>query len=184
MGRNVLDFFARHLEGAYRTDPFHALRRNLEAVRPEEWDIRPANPSIGPQGEFGTDPVLSICELALHVGGAKHMYANRAFGDGSLQWGQIPMPSFDMPAVLAWIDDGHQALAIGLETLTDDSALQASRLAPWNTPLRVEQLLSIVINHDLYHSGEINRQRGLIRGSDGWEHPESTARGRIPPAAR
>jgi len=31
-----------------------------------------------------------------------------------------------------------------------------------------------VINHDLYHSGETNRQRALIRGADGWERAART----------
>jgi uncharacterized damage-inducible protein DinB len=36
-------------------------------------------------------------------------------------------------------------------------------------PMPVREFVTIMINHDLYHSGEINRQRALIRGSDGWE---------------
>jgi hypothetical protein len=35
------------------------------------------------------------------------------------------------------------------------------------------QLLTIMISHDLYHSGEINRQRSLIRGAEGWDRGAS-----------
>jgi hypothetical protein len=30
-------------------------------------------------------------------------------------------------------------------------------------------MIGIVINHDLYHAGEINRQRDMIRGAEGWD---------------
>ena len=45
------------------------------------------------------------------------------------------------------------------------------RETPWRTPARMrrDHLLTIVMNHDVYHSGEINRQRALIRGAQGWD---------------
>ena len=169
MPRFALDFFAHRLEAAYLTDPFHAFRVNLESVHPSEWDVRPSNPSIGPGSEFGPEPELSICDLTVHVAGAKQMYANRMFGDGSLEWDHIRPPSRQMSAVLIWLDENHRALVDGLARLEDDAELGAERLFPYRGPQPVGRLLSIVINHDLYHSGEINRQRALIRGSDGWE---------------
>jgi hypothetical protein len=165
MTRTGIEHWTARLEAAYRSDPFHAFRRNVESVRADEWDVRPASWSAD---EFGADPELSICELTLHVAGAKHMYADRAFGEASLDWSDIRPPSLEMPAVLAWLDEGHRKLAGGLAALTDDAQLAEERPAPWRLPLRREQLLMIVINHDLYHSGEINRQRALIRGAEGW----------------
>ena len=153
------------MEAAYRGDPFHALRRNLQAVREGEWALRPARWSAE---EFGTQPELSFCDLALHVAGAKHMYADRAFGPAALEWGDITPPSFEMAVVLAWMEDGHRALGDGLAALADDEELAAERPAPWRLPMTREGLLNIVINHDLYHSGEINRQRALLRGTSGW----------------
>lgn len=166
MSRTGIEFWMRRLEAAYRTDPFHAFRKNLESVQPDAWDVRPAEWSID---EFGTQPELSICDLALHVGGAQFMYADRAFGDASLEWGDIHVPpSRDMASVFAWLDEGYQALRRGLEELTDDTELTAERQAPWRMPLTREQLLTLVGNHQLYHSGEVNRQRALLRGADGW----------------
>lgn len=167
MTRIAIDLLVRQMNAAYRDDPFHALRRNLESVRPDEWDVRPATWSAE---EFGTQPELSICDLALHVGGAKFMYADRAFGRASLEWADIAIPpTRDMTAVLAWLEEGYRALADGLAALEDDTDLAAERQAPWRLPMRREQLMSIIINHDLYHSGEINRQRALLRGADGWQ---------------
>jgi uncharacterized damage-inducible protein DinB len=169
MSRVAIEFLARRMEAAYRVDPFHALRKNLESVRPEEWAVRPAQWSAE---VFGDQPELSICDLALHVGGAKYMYADCAFGDASLEWGAIAMPpALDMRDVLEWLDAGHKLLADGLASLHDDDELHADRPAPWRVPMRRELLLGIVINHDLYHSGDVNRQRALLRGADGWERP-------------
>jgi len=173
MARIAIDIFVRRMDAAYRGDPFHALRRNVESVRPDEWDVRPAGWTFE---EFGTDPELSICDLIKHVAGAKFMYANRAFGDASLEWADIQPPvARDMESMLAWLDEGHTILAAGLAALEDDAELAAERQAPWRLPLRREQLLGIVINHDLYHSGEINRQRALIRGTTGWERGAAPA---------
>jgi uncharacterized damage-inducible protein DinB len=167
MTRIGVEFWGRRLDAAYRADPFHALRRNVESVRPDEWDVRPAEWSTE---VFGTDPELSICDLTLHVAGAKFMYADRLFGAASLDWGDIAVPaSREMTTVLAWLDEGHRELAAGLAALTDDDELAVERPAPWRLPLTREQLLTIVINHDLYHSGEINRQRALLRGAAGWD---------------
>jgi len=167
MTRIAIELLTRRLAAAYRDDPFHALRRNVESVRPGEWDVMPAQWSVD---EFGAQPELSICDLVLHVAGAKFMYADRAFGEAALEWADIkPPPSRDMDAILAWLEDGHRALAGGLAALEDDAELALERPAPWRLPLRRERLIGIVINHDLYHSGEINRQRALIRGAEGWK---------------
>jgi uncharacterized damage-inducible protein DinB len=167
MTRIAIDYWMQRLEAAYRLDPFHALRRNVESVRAEEWEVPPETWSVD---EFGTRPELSIRDLVLHVAGAKHMYADRAFGDATLEWDTIKLPaSLEMDPVLAWLDEGHRALADGLAALADDEELAAERSFPWRTPGRRDQLLGIVINHDLYHSGEINRQRALIRGAEGWD---------------
>jgi uncharacterized damage-inducible protein DinB len=167
MTRIAIEVWERRLKAAYRNDPFHALRKNVESVRPDEWGVRPAEHSVE---EFGTQPELSICDLVLHVAGAKHMYADRIFGAAELEWEQIRLPaSLDMDSVLAWLEEGHRQLADGLAALEDDAALAEQRPAPWRTPMTREQLLGIVINHDLYHSGEINRQRALIRGAQGWQ---------------
>ena len=166
MSRIAIELWERSLEAAYRTDPFHAVRRNLESVRSEEWDVRPAAWNVD---VFGTQPELSICDIALHVGGPKFMYAARIAGDNALDWQDIQAPvTLDMDSVLAWIDEGHRTLEAAIAALEDDAELAAERLAPWRRPLRVEGLLSIVVNHDVYHSGEINRQRALIRGAEGW----------------
>ena len=166
MTRIAIETLLHQMNAAYRNDPFCALRRNVESVRPDEWNVRPAGWTVE---EFSADPELSICDIVLHIAGAKFMYADRAFGDASLEWGDSKPPTLDMATVLAWLDEGHRTLVGGLAALTEDAQLADERPAPWRLPMRREQLISIVISHDLYHAGEINRQRALIRGTQGWD---------------
>lgn len=169
MSRIAIETTLRQMDAAYRDDPFSALRRNVESVTPAEWHMAPETWSAE---EFGTQPELSICDIVVHVGAAKYMYANRAFGDETMQWGDVPLPpSFDMPAVLNWLEGGYRQLRDGLAALQDDEELRVEHSAPWNLPLKRAQLISIMISHDLYHAGEINRQRALIRGASGWKRP-------------
>lgn len=167
MSRVLIEHYQAVFEAAYRIDPFHAFRKNLAAAAPEEWDVRPSDWS---RAEFGDRPELSICDIAFHVGGALVMYADRAFGEARLEWGDLAVPSSrDMPAVLAWLDEVHSAFAVGIAALADDSELARMRQAPWRAPLTRAQLIGLMVNHELYHSGEVNRQRALLRGSTGWD---------------
>ncbi len=166
MGRVEIEVMARMLEEAYRTDPWSALRKNLESVSIEEWDVRPSEWSVD---EFGTEPELSICDIALHTG-AKYMYVDRAFGEANLEWGDIKPPtSRSKEDVLVWLDEAQRLMIDGLSSLTDDAQLDDKRQAPWRTPMKRRSLIAIVTNHDLYHAGEINRQRALLRGAKGWD---------------
>jgi hypothetical protein len=170
MSRIEIEVRRSMAEQAYRTDPWSALRKNLESVRPEEWDVQPAAWSVD---EFGTQPELSICDVALHTG-AKYMYVDRAFGDASLEWHTIkPPPSRSMEHVLGWLDEAQRLMMDGLASLEDDVQLDDQRQAPWRTPMKRRSLIAIITNHDLYHAGEINRQRALLRGATGWDRQPS-----------
>lgn len=172
MARAAIETLLHVMDVAYLADPFSALRKNLDGITVAEWDTRPARWSVD---EFGAQPELSICDLVLHVAGAKFMYADRAFSSATLDWADIKLPaSRAMAPVLAWLDDGHRALTGGLAALTDDRQLDEERMFPRRPPTTRRQLITIMISHDLYHSGEINRQRALIRGAEGWDRRAGT----------
>lgn len=166
MSRTEIELYLHNVNAAYHDDRFHAFRRNLAAATPAEWDIRPSDWSVD---EFGSQPELSICDMAFHVGGALVMYTDRAFGDARLEWADIAVPARDKETVLAWLDEVQGTFADGIDALTDDAQLADEREAPWRVPMRRDQLISLMVNHLLYHSGEVNRQRALIRGSTGWD---------------
>jgi uncharacterized damage-inducible protein DinB len=168
MTHTEIDTLTRPLEAAYRFDTFHALLENLSDVRENEWAALPANHSAE---VFGTSPDLSIAHIVKHVGAAKLMWGNHTFGDASLTWLEAKPSSMDHEPMLEWVDAAHRAFVADVAALEDDRELAVDRTAHSGRPLPTRQIISIVINHDLYHSGEINRQRALIRGADGWEQP-------------
>lgn len=169
VARAELDALLNALEQAYRGDRFHALLGNLEDVSDEEWAAVPAEHRVE---VFGTAPHLSIADLAVHVGGAKLMWENHPFGDGALTWEVVGPRSRDRGAVMAWLDEAHGRFVASVGALGDDGELGVERMAHWGQPLETRRIVSIVVNHDLYHSGEINRQRSLIRGAQDWRAPE------------
>ncbi len=165
MARTELDSLLTALEAAYRGDRFHALLGNLEDVSDEEWATVPGEHRVE---VFGPSPELSIADLVLHVGGAKLMWENHPFGDGSLTWEAVRPGTSDRGEIMAWLDDAQGRFVASVDALGDDAELGVERMAHWGRPLETRAIVSIVVNHDLYHSGEINRQRSLIRGATGW----------------
>jgi len=172
VARTEIALLCRQFEASYRTDPFHALRKNIEAVGPEEWFATPAGDSARLRDEWGEQPELAISDLVEHLAGAKFMYADHAFGPGTMNWGDIRSPGRERGRLLDWLDEGHALFAAGLAALEDDAALQEECPWPGRPPIARGLMVQVMINHDLYHSGEINRQRALLRGSDGWRRDE------------
>jgi uncharacterized damage-inducible protein DinB len=156
--RTAIETLAALLDEACRGDPEHSLLANLASVHDEEWTSLPA----GAQ--------RSIADVAEHVGWAKHMYADYAFGAASLDGRTLAPPADDRSAMLAWIEDGHRTLVAGVRALEDDAELDRDRLANWGEMLPTRRLIWIMIAHDTYHAGEINRQRALLRGDDRWAY--------------
>lgn len=169
MNRNAIDAALQTLESAYRGDRFHALRRNLEDLAPSEWTARPGSHRVG---VFGERPELSIRDLVHHVGGALRMYTNHAFGDATMQWGDSHGIPETREEALVWLDEAHDGFASAVAALADDSDLAVERRAPWGAHIPTWQIISTMANHEVYHSGEINRQRTLMRGAEGWERDE------------
>ncbi|MCC7363234.1 MAG: DinB family protein [Dehalococcoidia bacterium] len=146
--------------GHLATGANHSLLGNVRSVPDDAWAAVP------PGGE------RSICDIVLHVGGAKLMYDDHAFGAGELTWDSgLVNPWAGGGArrehVLEWLTAAHQRLRGHIAALTD-MQLAERRKAHWGESLPARWLISAVIQHDLYHAGEINHIRGVLTGSDGW----------------
>lgn len=139
-----------------------SLLPNLGAVSDEVWCTVPPGGS------------RSIKEVALHVGSCKYVYDNYAFGDASLTWQSklvSPWPDSDPhPAeVIDWIRAGHRRFRHHVAELVD-SDLDIPRKANWGIEYPTRWLINVIVQHDLYHAGEINHIRSLLTGDDRWAH--------------
>ncbi len=119
----------------------------------------------------------SIRDLVQHVGMFKFMYANHAFRDAAFDYGTPPAtPAAERLATPAaaseWLREGHRYLATAIDELSDDRELATPRKAHWGQMVPTEVLVTIMVQHDLFHAGEINHQRALLQDTDRWYVPK------------
>ncbi len=136
----------------------YSLMANLKNLRDEDWDTVP------PGGE------RSIADILGHVGSAKWMYQDHAFGPGTMRLDQPPLIPRNRPRedLLALLKEAHQAWITSLGALSNDSELDRDRSVFWGGTLPTRNIVQIVIAHDTYHTGEINHIRALLQKNDHW----------------
>jgi uncharacterized damage-inducible protein DinB len=165
VARAAVDALLYLLDDGFEGGRWHSLLGNLADVAPEEWRWVPAG------GE------RSVGAIVDHVGVCKLMYENHAFGDGSLTWQSVePAPATlaDPAAAIEWLRAAHARLRASIAAL-DDAGLLAPRRANWGELCETRWLIATMIQHDLYHAGEINHLRSLRGGDDRWEHEREQA---------
>jgi hypothetical protein len=142
---------------AFQGPRWHSVLTNLESVEPEDWLW------VAPGGR------RSIHDITAHVGACKFMYHNLAFGDGSYRWDQPPVAGWaaltTMPAMIEWVREGHERLRGSIAALHDDE-LSGLRAHHSGTPRETRWIICTLIEHDLYHAGEINYIRALRQQND------------------
>ena len=141
----------------------HGLLTNLETVADEGWSVIP------PGG------VRSIADIVEHVGECKFMYENHAFGDGSLTWDDPFVAGSaacsTLTAARAWLQEAHARLRRSIASL-DDAELLHPRMTNWGEAKETRWIISVMIQHDLYHAGEINHIRSQCQQTDRWAYDQ------------
>ncbi|HEY8765730.1 MAG TPA: DinB family protein [Dehalococcoidia bacterium] len=162
MGRTGVEQLLYLMDQAFEPEPrlrAHSLLSNLVDVHDEDWLLNPLG---------GGRNVASIAE---HVGECKFMYANQAFDDARMNWHDFdPRYVPELPAKAAmidWLREGHAYLRGYVENL-DDGELTVKRKWHPGPMMETRWLVSTMIEHDLYHAGEINHIRALVQGNDAW----------------
>jgi hypothetical protein len=97
------------------------------------------------------------------------MYHNQAFGDASYTWDNPLLVGKDalstIPGAVVWLRQGHERLVRSISAL-DDSQLLELRPHHSGRLREIRWIISMMIQHDVYHSGEINHIRALHQGDD------------------
>ena len=140
---------------------WHSFLVNLADVKDDDW-------LWAPEGGERT-----IFQIVQHAGEVKYVYDNQAFGDASIHWerpGSIPSIKATTPReeVVRWLTEGHQRLRDHVAALADDSELLTMRRGLWSDQHQARWLITQVIQHDLYHAGELNHIRALHHKNDQW----------------
>jgi hypothetical protein len=145
------------LDEAFQGPRWHSLLGNLQSVAPADWLW------VAPGGR------RSIRDIVAHVGACKFMYHNQAFGDGQFSWDDPPVSGGEalaaIPSAIAWLREGHERLHRSIAAL-DDGELPRLRPHHSGTPRETRWIIRTIIEHDLYHAGEINYIRALRQQDD------------------
>jgi DinB superfamily len=145
------------MDEAFQGARWHSLLTNLESVAPTDWLW------VAPGGR------RSIRDVVAHVGACKFMYHNQAFGDGQFTWDDPPVAGGDALATISsaieWLREGHKRLRRSIAALDDDE-LPRPRPHHSGTPRETRWIIQTMIEHDLYHGGEINHIRALHQQND------------------
>ncbi len=164
MPRPRIDQLLRLMNDGFDGGDF-SLLANLGSVDEASWEALP---------EGGH---RSIRDLTAHVGMFKFMYANHAFRDASFAYLEDPAtpPRARLATPTAageWLREGHAYLTSAIDELEDDAELDQPRMAHWGSMAPTEGLMTIMVQHDLYHGGEINHARALLQDNDRWFIPD------------
>jgi len=155
MSRTDIEPLLYAMDEAFRDHPFHSVLNNLKNVQDDDWEW------LAPYG------ARTIPHIVAHVGGYKYLYHNQAFGDRSLTWDCLFLARGSAPAATtAWLREGHEKLRASVAALADDEELTKNRMAPWGGEANTRWIINNMIQHDLYHAGEINLIRGLRQRND------------------
>ncbi len=136
------------------TDAFEDFLGSLESLTDQQtwWRV--------PLGD--TDEYLhssgSILGIVLHVASCKIMYAEYAFRDGALTWRDISKRAREVEPHLTkaidWLKEAHEFWMRSWEGLSDGE-LTASRKTNWGEDWPTERIITAMIHHDVYHTGQI-----------------------------
>ena len=72
-----------------------------------------------------------------------------------------------------WLVEAHAYLMGCIRELSEDAELEVPRKAHWGQQVPTYDLIVTMLEHDLYHAGEINRTRALLQHDDAWWTPDS-----------
>lgn len=137
----------------------HSLLGNLATVRETEFDRLPGH------------GVRTVRDIAHHVGGSYRVYANQGWGDGALHYdrpGLLPSPQASQGSLELWLRSAFTEFIAALGSVTDDADLAALRQLPWGDRRPAGDIARAMLQHTLYHAGEINHLRALLQGDDHW----------------
>lgn len=161
MSRAAVEALAYLLDEAFEGNEEHSLLGNLVNVTPEDWLARPAE---------GT---RTIGEIVDHAGAAKYAYWDHMFSEGarSFDGWLTQSPSrrdrADIAGITRWLREGHARFRDAAAALQDED-LAKPRNAHWRSAAETRWLISVLIQHDVYHAGEINHLRAQRQDDDRW----------------
>ena len=73
------------------------------------------------------------------------------------------MEEANLEALTWWVREGHAEAQEAVAELSSDEELLVERKTHWGEDRETRLLIDAILIHDIYHAGEINHLRGLLR---------------------
>ncbi len=160
--RTIVERLKRDLEAAYRGSQWHSFRSALKDITPEEASWTPP--------AFKGFPWMrgSILEIVFHVGGDSFYQLDYALGDRRLTWEELQRryqaEGGDLQAAIKLAEEGYQTLQRVLDSLTDEDLARTYPTPEGKGERSLEDFFRMMIEHHLYHAGQIVYARCLQQG--------------------
>ena len=157
------------LDAAFSGPGDHSLLSNMRHVRATDWTF------------LAEGQERPMAQIFWHVVACKWMYDHYAFGPGEWSWeyaaeGQHPFqpaPNYEdnttypLDEAVAWAEAAQAQLRASIDALTDEQ-LDSPRMTNWGEEMPARWVVQVMVEHDLYHAGEINHIRSLSQRTDHW----------------
>lgn len=157
----LTDKLVRSLDAALRKSEWHSMEAALRGLSEAEAGWAPSRYEGFPWSKG------SIREIVLHVAADMLVQHSIGFGDGSLDWDKaLALPEVregTLDAARRLLKRGEHELRRTLSELTDEDL--GRKVTTWGgKTMSAESFFDMMIEHALYHAGQIRYIRCLIEG--------------------
>ncbi|GIV02847.1 MAG: hypothetical protein KatS3mg015_1677 [Fimbriimonadales bacterium] len=151
----IIELLLQLQDRAFRSSPWHSLLGSLTGISEEVFNSTPRRFSGFPWMDG------SIRSIVYHVTGDKLVQFSQAFGDGSVTWDSLSIAKSDLTTMLRELEAAHEPLVRTLRSLTQDDL--SRKVRTWGgKKMTTLQFFLMLIEHDLYHAGQIRTMRNLL----------------------
>lgn len=161
--RKLVEFLLARLDDAFYKSRWHSFKSAVEGLTQEEASWKPPKYQSPSPWNFSG----SILNLIFHLGADDLFQLNQVFGDRTLTWETLherfKAEGGDLKAALKLTEEGYRALREKLSGLTDAQLSERHKTAR-GREITAERFFVMLIEHHIYHAGQINYIRGLYAG--------------------
>ncbi len=156
---------------AYRKSRWHSLKAHLKGLSSDEMHYRPVPETADVEEKRKAPYIATVAAKLVHVALCKVMYENHAFGGRTLDWGAAwtwlgMHEALETPELLiAALGKANERLRNTLAGLSDDD-LDEEVFTNWGEKKPAWWIFNVMIQHDLWHGGQISTLRTLCKLED------------------
>lgn len=166
--RVLVTHLQQQFEAAYRESRWHSLQEAIKGLKSDEAAWCPPHYKGFPWAHG------SILEILFHVAGDTLYQLDYAFGARTLTWEQLQArfqrDGGDLKAAKKLLDESFSVLQEYLKNLTDADLTHTYTAPDGKTQKSLAELFQMLLEHFLYHTGQIVYIRNLWAGLSSEHH--------------